>query len=116
MYVVCTFQIFATNHVCVAGIHCPNLTLPNHALVVSDPRSTIAESVVTYGCREGYELNNGSLVLECNLDGHWSDDPPQCTGRLTDMIVGSCKFPINDLVEIGNQFPGVDTSFKGGNL
>ncbi|KAK2172864.1 hypothetical protein NP493_923g00015 [Ridgeia piscesae] len=60
-------------------IHCPALTLPHHALVVSDPRSTIAGSVVTYGCREGYELNNGSLVLECNLDGRWSDDPPQCT-------------------------------------
>ena len=72
------------------GIHCPALTLPHHALVVSDPRSTIAGSVVTYGCREGYELNNGSLVLECNLDGRWSDDPPQCTSRLTYMSQVAC--------------------------
>ncbi|KAK2153589.1 hypothetical protein NP493_2290g00000, partial [Ridgeia piscesae] len=60
-------------------VHCPDLTLPHRALVVSDPRSTIAGSVVTYGCREGYELDNGSLILECNLDGRWSDDPPHCT-------------------------------------
>ena len=81
LFLINQIHSLATHH--FAGIHCPNLTLPHHALVVSDPRSTIAGSVVTYGCQEGYELDNGSLVLECHLDGHWSDDPPQCTGRLT---------------------------------
>ncbi|KAI0236128.1 Sushi, von Willebrand factor type A, EGF and pentraxin domain-containing protein 1 [Lamellibrachia satsuma] len=62
----------------VPGIHCRNLTHPQHTEITSDP-GAIAGSVVRYRCREGFRLTNGSLELVCNLDGRWSADPPQCT-------------------------------------
>ncbi|KAK2174775.1 hypothetical protein NP493_778g04036 [Ridgeia piscesae] len=87
----CTDAVNSYTCDCVAGytgthcdteIHCPILTPPRNALVTSDPGSTVAESVVTYECREGYKLDTGSLQLMCNLDGHWSADPPQCKAIL----------------------------------
>ena len=58
---------------------CLNLTVPNNG-EVSLVSATFG-SVATYTCEEGYLLV-GDAMLECLMNGSWSQQEPSCESKL----------------------------------
>ena len=49
-----------------------------------DVSGTTFQQQAIYSCNSGYELNDGSstVIRECQANGIWSGETPQCTRKL----------------------------------
>ena len=61
------------------AIDCGSLDQPIGGSVATV--STTLSSVATYSCGTGYKLS-GNGTRQCQPDGNWSGDMPQCTRKL----------------------------------
>ena len=60
-------------------ILCPNLTDPSNGVV--ERMNNKVNGTVTYACNTNYYVTSGNLRRVCSINGHWSGDPPTCSGR-----------------------------------
>ena len=59
---------------------CTPVEAPTNGFAVGE--SNIVESVVSFGCSEGYELSR-NLMMMCLENGQWNDTVPDCLGKPT---------------------------------
>ncbi|XP_033103818.1 sushi, von Willebrand factor type A, EGF and pentraxin domain-containing protein 1-like, partial [Anneissia japonica] len=77
---------------CEIGVRCPTIptTLLN-GFVQIEPGEMVVGKQVTFTCRRGYYLPKFSQrLIECQQDGTWTDDVPEC-------VKSGCQLPEVDI-------------------
>ena len=62
----------------LTAVSCENISYPH--TVVTDVTSLRFGGSITFSCVDGYERDSGILVMNCEMNGKWSGDPPVCKG------------------------------------
>ena len=60
---------------------CTMPSVPSNGVIESGiPDKLVSGVVIKYGCNVGFVIN-GSSEITC-IDGDWSDDSPDCVGKI----------------------------------
>ena len=65
-------------HFILTAITCDDPGTPDNGVRVLE--GLVVNSVVTYQCNSGYQIQGGSLSRVCRQSGEWTGQLPSCVG------------------------------------
>ena len=82
-YLLCAYDTPYTLYIMHAAVDCGPLPAPENGDVKHVPH-TLLHSLAKFSCNKGFELV-GHEVLKCEYDGEYSDSPPVCKRKYSNI-------------------------------